>query len=189
MRIDRPIIPVFIRSPRIFTAVISRLKAEAVNEFIQGLSEAGIDFVCYLPESWLYEVYQELPKRTEFVTIPTESETTGICICAGAWLGGRTPAMIMENSGIFEACLAICKLGIGHRIPLLLLASYRGDVGDQNFWAMPHSLSPKVLEALRIPYIIVRRTDEIRSSIRRARSTFDASKYPVAVLFTGEVVE
>lgn len=165
------------------------LRPEAVRGFIQGLSEAGIDFVCYLPESWLYEVYQELPKRTEFTAVATESETTGIGICAGAWLGGRTPAMIMENSGIFEACLAISKLGVGHRIPLLLLVSYRGDIGDQNFWAQAHSLSPRVLEALRIPYLVVRKLDEIRSSIRQAKSTFDASKYPVAVLFSGEVVE
>ena len=165
------------------------MRPEAVHEFFQGLDEAGVDFVAYLPESWLYEVYQELGKRPDITSVAAESETTGVCICAGAWLGGKTPAMIMENSGIFEACLAICKLSVGHGIPFLLLVSYRGDVGDGNFWAMPHALAPRVLEALRIPYILVRRVDEIRSAILRARRTFAASKYPVAVLFSGEAVE
>lgn len=161
---------------------------ESTVLFVEGLKNTGTDFVAYLPESYLYDAYLKLKDEKSIEAVAVESETTGISICAGAWLGGRSPAMVMENSGLYQACLPITKLAIGHGIPLLLLMGYRGEIGDENYWTMPHAASPRLLDALRIPYLVVRAREEIQPFLSKARATFNASKYPVAVLFSGEAL-
>jgi len=91
----------------------------------------------------------------------------------------------MENSGLRVACEPLARL---QGIPVLMLMSYRGDWGDAPWWAnsMGATTEP-ILGALRIPYRVVRREDDIVPVLTGAVRTLNAYRGHVAVLFGAEL--
>lgn len=164
------------------------MKESVVQEVVEGLKEAGVKFASFLPDSWLKEIYWRLLKDPDFTTIPVSNEGAGVALCCGAWLGGMKAVMLMENSGVRMACEQLARLGMGVGLPCFMIIPYRGDVGDKPSWAPPHAWTMlPVLDALRIPYIIVREEDRIRQSIRRCLSTMSATNYHVTMIMGAEV--
>ena len=73
---------------------------DAVHEAITGLKAAGIDFVSGLPDGWQRNLHELIADDPDFRYVPVCNEGVGFSVCAGAWLGGRKPVLIMENSGL-----------------------------------------------------------------------------------------
>ena len=169
------------------------MKEEMIKDFLDSLAKAGIDFVSGLPDSWLRNVIEAVEKDPRFTYVPVCNEAVGFGLCVGAWLGGRKPALIIENSGLRVASEAIARLnfhagggGGGHGIGTLIVMSYRGDIGDTEFWAMPHAITLEpFLRALRIPYLIVRDPKELRQSISRATRAAFRFMNPAALIISG----
>lgn len=162
------------------------MKASSVKQVVEGLKKAGVTLACVLPDSWLYDLYKELAHENEIKVVPVANEGEGVAICAGAWLGGTRAVMLMENSGVRVACEALGRL---QGIPVMMFMSYRGDMGDGNWWAvrMGQTTEP-VLTALQIPYQIVRQEENIKKAIDRGYKTLAASRSHVAILFSGDTI-
>ncbi len=166
------------------------MKESCAERIIQGLKEAGVSIVCALPESHLKQVYVKASQDPAFRYIPVTNEGEGTSIAAGVWLTGKKAVMIMENSGLRMATESLSRLGLSHGIPVVLLMSYRGDMGEPNWWGVAHGITMEpLLNALRIPYVVVRKEDEIVKAIVKAHRLADSSKYHTAVVFSGEVIE
>ena len=162
---------------------------DTAQEALAGLKEAGIDFVSGLPDGWQRRLHELVEADPAIRYVPVCNEGVGFSVCAGAWLGGRKTALIMENSGLRVAAEPIARISLGAGIPVLLLLSYRGDLGDTEHWAVPHAIvAEPLLKALRIPYQVVRRRAELRATIRRAHRLSEAHLQPVAVLVSGDCV-
>ena len=74
-------------------------------------------------------------------------------------------------------------------MPVVLLLSYRGDLGETEHWGIPHGIVVEpLLEALRIPYQVVRQPSELRSAIMRAHRLSEAQLHPAAVLISGDCI-
>jgi sulfopyruvate decarboxylase subunit alpha len=120
-------------------------------------------------------------------TIAVTNEGEGAAICAGVWLSGKRAVLVMENSGIRAAAEPLARLGLGAGIPVVMIMSARGALGEPNWWAIPHGITMEpMLAALRIPYTIVRRTGEIRQAIPRAFTHAHTSMHHYAVVLAGE---
>lgn len=159
------------------------MRAEVSDAIVDGLRQAGIDFVSYLPETWMHDVYDKVLADDRFETILGTNEGECVSICAGAWLGGRRAVTIMENSGLRVAAEPLARLGMGHGIPCLMIMPFRGALGDKDWWAQPHGVTLiPILDALHIPWKVVEREEDIVSTIVDARETLHASKYHVAVI-------
>ncbi|MBI2881197.1 MAG: sulfopyruvate decarboxylase [Candidatus Tectomicrobia bacterium] len=166
------------------------MKEGCADLIVESLKEAGVSIVCTLPESYLKEVFRKVSVDPDFEHVPVTNEGEGASIAAGVWLTGRRAALIMENSGLRMATESLARLGLTHGIPVVMLMSYRGDVGEDQWYAIPHGITMEpLLQALRIPYVIVRKEEEIRRAIHNAYKTADTSKYHVAVVFSGELVQ
>lgn len=161
-----------------------------VAETLGGLREAGVTMACFLPDSLFKEMYPALVQAEDIRTIPVTNEGEGAAICAGVWLSGKRSVLVMENSGIRAAAEPLARLGLGARIPVVMLMSYRGDIGEPNWWAIPHGITMEpMLNALRIPYKVVSRVDEIRPTIKKAFTIAYASMNHYAVVLTGECTD
>lgn len=157
--------------------------------FIDGLHNAGVTLVAALPESLLEHVYRQLPTTDgiRYITVSNEAELPGIV--AGAYLGGKRALMIMENSGLRQACEPIARFAFSHHMPLTMVMTYRGDWGEPNWWGHNHAQTMEpLLNALRIPYRIVNRIDQLNWAIDGAFRHADASQWPVALVLTGACV-
>lgn len=159
------------------------MRSEVTRQVIEGLHDAGVDFVSYLPETWMHDVFEGLVADDRFEVVLGTNENECVSIAAGAWLGGRRPVVLMENSGLRVAAEALARLGIGHGIPVLMIMPFRGDLGDHDWWAQGHAVTfLPLLEALHIPYRVVETADDVAATIGEAWITLHASKYHVAVI-------
>ncbi len=157
---------------------------------VQGLKEAKVEIVASLPESLLKKVYPMLEQDEQIRYIQVSSEIDLPGIVAGAYFGGKRAVMIMENSGIRQACEPLARLLFGHRIPLVMLMPHRGDLGEDVWWGHGHSETMlPILDALRIRYWFVNRLEEIVPSIKKALVHADAGQVGVALIFSGECRE
>jgi len=103
-----------------------RLKAGAVTAIIAGLKEAGINFVATLPCTAVAPVIPHLMRDPQFKHVPVGNEGDGIVICAGAWLGGKKPALLIENTGVLVGAYALTGLDcIYGGFPMLLVVDQR----------------------------------------------------------------
>jgi sulfopyruvate decarboxylase subunit alpha len=161
----------------------------AADEALRGLEGAGIDFVSGLPDGWQRNLHERVEAAPSIRYVPVCNEGVGFSVCAGAWLGGKKPALIMENSGLRVAAEYIARISLGTGVPVTLLLSYRGDVGETEHWGIPHGIVVEpLLDALRIKYVVVRHVEDLRQSIQRAKRIAEAQLHPAAVLISGTCV-
>jgi sulfopyruvate decarboxylase subunit alpha len=162
------------------------MKPSSASLIVEALKKNEIRLITVLPDSWMLEVYELISKDSYFKVIPVTHEAEGVCICAGAWCAGLRAAVVMENSGLRSATEALGRL---YCFPVLLLMSYRGDVGDRAFFGRPIGRTTEpILHALEIPYVTVRKEVDIEVAVCDITQTFDTALGPVALLFSGETV-
>lgn len=125
-----------------------RLPPVAAAEVCDQLLAAGIDFCAGVPDSTMTQLFLELERRAELEYLPAVSEEGAIGVAVGAYLGGRSPAILMQNSGLGTAVTALASLVRPYGIPLLLLVGWRGVDGDD---APEHQiLGENTLDLLRL---------------------------------------
>src|SRR5580658_6679350 len=165
------------------------MKKSSVEAVIRGLKKAGVSVVCYLPDSLFKELYPALDADPDIRTIRVTNEGEGAAICGGIWLSGKRAALVMENSGLRASVEPLARMGLGAGIPVVMLMSYRGELGENNWWAIPHGMTMEpLLHAMRIPYRLVGQENEIGRAITDAFSWAYSAYYHAGVVLAGEVV-
>ena len=162
---------------------------QAVNEIITGLKDAGVNFVSLLPDSEFSSVQTRLLKDPEMRCVSVSNEAIGVSVCAGAWLSGKVPALLVPTSGLLVASWPLTSICMAWGIPMVLIIPFRGDIGDAHWVMRPYQYTTKgALDLLQIPYIVVNRNTEIKGAIMAARRSASGWLYPQAILLTGEVI-
>lgn len=122
------------------------------------LDEHGYDFFTGVPCSLVEALLAELEARhaargARSPYVPSVREDIAVGLAAGAWLGGRTPAVIMQNSGLGTSLNALVSLSLLYRLPALLLVTWRGHGGgDAPEHIVMGEISPALLDLIRIPH-------------------------------------
>ena len=165
------------------------MRDEAVREILSALKSNGFDFISMLPEFDFASLQEAASRDPSFVVVPCSSEVTAAAVCAGAWLGGKRPALLSGTSGLVVASWPLVSLSSLWGIPTLLVISYRGDFGD-GFWIMKayQQTTEPLLQMLRIPYEVVRRVADIREAVSKATRSMEGWQHPIAILVSGEVL-
>jgi len=165
------------------------MKQGAVDAVIAGLKAAGVSVVCYLPDSLFKELYPALDADPDIRTIRVTNEGEGAAICGGVFLSGKRAALVMENSGLRASIEPLARMGMGAGIPVVMLMSYRGDLGENNWWAVPHGMTMEpLLNAMRVPYRVVDEEAKVAQAIKDAFTWSYAAYYHSAVALTGDLV-
>ncbi|HEX9465817.1 MAG TPA: thiamine pyrophosphate-binding protein [Alphaproteobacteria bacterium] len=165
------------------------MKQSAVDRVISGLKAAGVGVVCYLPDSLLKELYPALDRDPDLRTIRVSNEGEGAGICGGVFLSGKRAALVMENSGLRASIEPLARMGMGAGIPVVMVMSHRGDLGENNWWAIPHGMTMEpLLDAMRIPNRVVTEEAAIEQAIKDAYAWSYAAYYHSAVVLSGSVV-
>lgn len=161
------------------------MKQATVDLFISGLKRAGIDFIATLPFTQAARLLPALAREPAFTYVPVNNEGDGMVICAGAWMGGKRPAMIIENTALCVGAYALAGLdGMFGGMPMLLIVDHRGSYGDGGgYWYFSGGqMAPVVLDGLRIPYTTITEPSGLDEAIVRGQNTVEASSRPVALL-------
>jgi phosphonopyruvate decarboxylase len=146
------------------------------------LDRHGFDFYTGVPCSLVEDLIAALECHRHAPWIPAVREDVALGLAAGAWLGGRRPVVVMQNSGLGTSLNALASLSLMYGLPALLIVTWRGFGGqDAPEHLLMGEISPKLLELLGIPYRILRpeSADEL---LAWARREMDARETPVALL-------
>jgi phosphonopyruvate decarboxylase len=152
------------------------------------LDRHGFDFYSGVPCSLLEDLIVALEGDRPAPWIPSVREDVAVGLAAGAWLGGRRPAVIMQNSGLGTSLNALASLSLMYGFPALLLVTWRGFGGrDAPEHILTGEITPSLLDLLRIPH---KTLDASRAAELLAWATreMDARKSPVALLVPPGVV-
>ena len=118
----------------------------------RGLKKADINFATSVPCINLQDLLHLVGDDTEIIHVPATREEEGVGLCAGAWIGGRRPALFMQNSGLGNCINALASLDFLYKIPLLMIISHRGGIGEPIVGQVPMGrLTTKLLDAMEIP--------------------------------------
>src|SRR5215470_5308320 len=121
--------------------------------FIEGLKEANVTVVAAVPESLLAGVYRMCATDNAIRYIPVTNEAELPGICAGTYLAGKKGIMVMENSGLRQACAPNALFAYCLAMPLVMAMRLRGGWGERNSVGHKHAQTMEpILKALRIPY-------------------------------------
>ena len=149
----------------------------------QGLKKAKIDFIVSLPCVNLGKLLEIIEKDEEIIHIPVTREEEGIGICAGAFLGGKKTAILMQNSGLGNCVNALTSLYQLYSLPLVMIMSHRGTEGEPIVGQIPMgTATPKILEAMDLKYFNPKVPEEAIETIADSWKISNRQEKPVAVL-------
>src|SRR6516164_68097 len=146
------------------------------------LKRSGVKIVSALPETWLVHLINmaEADPDTTLVRLTREEEAIGIS--AGAHLAGVRSALLMQNHGFLAAINPIVSLAFLYKIPLLMLISYRGHMGERDPWQTQGGMvTEPLLQALGIPIWRLKDPHDVARRLRDAQTLALAALSPVAV--------
>ncbi len=152
------------------------------KDFVGLLQDAGFDFFTGVPDSTLAGTFATLIERRRFIPAVREDEAVGMA--AGAYMGGKAPVVLMQNSGLGTSLNALISLNLIYRQPCLLLISWRGHDGKDapEHLIMGQVMKPQ-LELVGIPHRTLT-VGTIKEDIAWAGAVFDKQRIPVALLVT-----
>jgi phosphonopyruvate decarboxylase len=104
-------------------------------------------------------------------------------MAVGAWMAGRRPVLLMQNSGLGVAVNALASLMLMYQTPALLVISWRGEGGDD---APEHILMGEImlplLDLLKIPYRVMRDVDALAADVGWATELLSKERRTVALV-------
>jgi sulfopyruvate decarboxylase subunit alpha len=153
------------------------------------LKESGVRMVSALPETWLVHLIRFAEEDQEMTLVRLAKEEEGVGISAGAHLAGVRSAMLMQNHGFLASVNGIVSCAQLYRIPLLMLISHRGEMGERDPWQTEGGgVTEHVLEALRIQYARLESPDHVGRRIAKAQTLAHSASRPVALLLCRDLM-
>ncbi len=121
------------------------------DDFVKGLQGIGFDFFTGVPDTILGGIIAHLTEERLYT--PAVREDEALAMAAGAYLGGKIPAVLMQNSGLGNALNVLDSLNLIYQIPCLLLISWRGFEGkDAPEHLVMGETMTQLLDMVRIPH-------------------------------------
>ncbi|MEK7879529.1 MAG: thiamine pyrophosphate-binding protein, partial [candidate division NC10 bacterium] len=127
------------------------------KEFVALLEDRGYDFFAGVPCSLLEGILGSLEDHPRLPYLAAIREDAAVGTAAGAWLAGRRPAVLLQNSGLGTCLNALVSLSLMYKLPCLLLVSWRGYGGkDAPEHLLMGEISPALLDLVGIHHRTLR---------------------------------
>jgi sulfopyruvate decarboxylase subunit alpha len=157
--------------------------ASPTEAVFEGIMNAGIDFIVSVPCANLKELIPMVDDDPSIVHMAVTREEEGVGICAGAYMGGKKTAMLMQNSGLGNSINALSSLDLLYGIPLVMIISHRGIEDEPICAQVPMGeMTGPLLETLGITYYVSSSKDDATDAVSSAWDKAVEEKRPVAVL-------
>ena len=153
------------------------------------LRECDIRLFSALPETWLVHLVRLADEDPETILVRLAKEEEGVGISAGAHFAGTKSVMLMQNHGFLASINGIVSFAHLYKIPLLMLISYRGTMGERDPWqTQGGNVTESLLRTLGIPYSFLDGVETVKKRIRQAQTLAESSLQPVALLLTRDLM-
>ncbi len=151
------------------------------QKVVKILKDNSIDIVATLPCDRIKVLLPLISKSIQ--TIPLTREENGVGICAGVYLGGKKPVMVIQSTGIGNMINALLSLNLTYDIPLPVLASWRG-VYNESIEAQVQlgKRMPAILDAARVKFTKIESRDELDEIDLVIKDAFNNARPHIALI-------
>jgi phosphonopyruvate decarboxylase len=150
--------------------------------FAARLRAHGFTFATGVPCSLIDDLIHTLETGDEIPYVPAVREDIAVGLAAGAWLAGRRPVVLMQNSGLGTSMNALASCSLMYGLPALLVVTWRGHQGkDAPEHILTGAITERHLELLGIPHRVLGGASA-DDDLAWAAATMDACSQPVALL-------
>lgn len=149
------------------------------------IKKNGVSHIVWLPDSetnWLYVLMKAEPSLH---VVAVSREGLAYSLAAGLSAGGKTPIILIQNTGLMESGDSLRGWALGLNIPVVLMVGYRGWTRHGVTQDTAAVYTEPFLNAFRINYYLVENNADaprISAAFEEARKT----RRPVAVLIGDE---
>ena len=158
-------------------------------DFAQELINSGYDFFTGVPCSIIGNLITDLTNRSDVTYIPSVREDVAVGIASGAYMAGKKPVVLMQNSGLGQCLNALTSLSLIYKLPCLLVVTWRGYGGKD---APEHLVMGKVcndlLDTVGISYHILD-VDNIKELINMSYVHLSEKKEPIALILKKGILD
>ena len=151
------------------------------EEIVSTLTQLGVTHVVWIPDTSLGQWESALEASPEFELLRVCREGEAWPLAAGLILGGKTPLLMMQTTGLFESGDALRNIIFDLKIPVIAI------VGARN-WLNPDAsdtaktFAEPVLKAWNIEYQVVATADEKPQLAAALRESLEMKKPGVVLL-------
>ncbi|MDE2665673.1 MAG: hypothetical protein OXI69_05945 [Acidobacteriota bacterium] len=115
------------------------------RSIVEALRRAGVTDLVGLPDNSSAALFSLLKDGGEPVIRLVTREGEAFAMAAGLWMGGRVPAVLIQNTGLLESGDSFRGTVLRMRIPLLCLITFRGYAKLERVGPRPGKLDPHLL--------------------------------------------
>ncbi len=126
----------------------------SAGKFLAEGRAKGIDFYTGVPCSFLTPLINATISDPDTPYVGATSEGEAVALAAGAWLAGRMPVVMCQNSGLGNTVNPLTSLNFPFQIPSLVVTTWRGEPGlkDEPQHALMGEITGDLFETMRIPH-------------------------------------
>jgi len=158
------------------------------NALYDALVANGVSIFSYVPDAGHRVMINRSTADPAVRAVPLTTEEEGVALAAGAHLGGKTAALLMQSSGAGN-CINMLSLTANGRFPFLCFVTMRGTYGEQNPWQVPMGRAVRpALEAIGVACLEVEREDEVVATGIAGLNMARKSDCAVAVLLSQKLL-
>jgi len=173
-----------------------------IDALVGTLLNAGVTHVVGIPDNTSAPLFDALVEcdRPRLITVTREGEA--VAIAAGLWLGGSSPLVVIQNTGLLEAGDALRGTAVRMAAPIPMVVTGRGyaktaaagvsldDPLTREVLIRPDVdsvalLTQPTLEAWGIPHAVCRSRAEAAEAIQGTVRAAEEQERPVALLLIG----
>ena len=149
------------------------------------LKRNQVRLVTYVPDRVLTPLIKSVHADDFFIAFAATREEEAVGIVSGAWMGGMRGVVLMQTSGFATLPNAIASLALPFQIPLLMIVSERGTLGEFNLGqALVCRTMRPVLDSLAIETHTLTRLEEAEFVLDRSIKQAIATQAPVALILS-----
>ena len=149
------------------------------------LKANDVRLAVYVPDKILIPVIDGVRADPFFTAVGATREEEGVGICAGAWMGGTRSILLMQTSGFGNTPNALASLAVAYQIPVVMLISERGALGEFNAGQVWSSrVVGPVCAALGIPHHTIERLEDVEFILDRSIKQAVATQSPAALVLS-----
>ncbi|MBM7661365.1 phosphonopyruvate decarboxylase [Bacillus mesophilus] len=142
--------------------------------FGNDLKALGFDFYTGVPCSFLKDLINYSINECDYIAAVNEGDA--VAIASGAFLGGRKPVVLMQNSGLTNAVSPLTSLTYPFKIPVLGFVSLRGEPGlsDEPQHELMGEITGEMLDLMQIKWDILSPIEHVaRTQVKKAAEFID----------------
>ncbi len=159
------------------------------EDFAQELIDSGYDFFTGVPCTIVGNLITTLTDRPDIIYIPAVREDAAVGVASGAYMAGKIPVVLMQNSGLGQCLNTLTSLNLIYKLPCLLIVTWRGFEGKDapEHLVMGRSCN-KLLDTIGIPHHDFNH-DNIKSLLNMSYKLVTENKEPMVLFLKKGIIE